>query len=377
MAEHIGGEALGAPAPATGNYKAMFDGITVDGEVHFVDLLITGTLISIAAAFNAKNPSGAAKLGRTADDLDKMLDFIFNSGSLRIDETNFAFQNELMSYVRTVLAGAEARDWEVTGALVDGTSIPISSGGAIAFGIRIPIPMSLRDEVLEEDGDQYKQGTERVKRGGWLPSVKNIAGVVALANGSATLAALSFDVEPVTDPNGDKYYSGPNWKMRSDPGLPAVVTLQTLPRAKRLFMWVDGIGAGPYTVNGAEQKTNKKTAAALISAFNRNRRRDGGDNTCARGVPLVWPRKGLKLAEMDFTPAQIYVKDESAPASQIFLTMSHETLDPAIAKRLRGQARIDNQGTNVTPSTPAPPSTHGNGVHARNASILGQGLKKA
>lgn len=371
--ENLGGKNLGGPPVATGNQKLLFDGITVEGEAVDVDLVVSGLVISTAAAFLAKNPTGDSKVARSADDTDKMLDFIFKTVDLRRDERVYLFQGELFSRIRTALSALCGRDIKPSGLLADGASIPVSTGAAAAFGLRVPLPLSLRDDLFEEDGDVYRVGTEALKKGGLFANIQNIAGNVVLANGTAVLSGLAFDLVPHIGP-GDKYYYGPSWKMETNPTQPAEVPYSQLRRAKRLFLIHDSDGtSGPYTMKGPVEMESLD-ATSINDAFVANRRAKGGDRTDKRGVMLMFPRKGLKLSERDMSPRQLYLKNVAGTTMDL-ISITHEPMDEVVAARLRGEAKTDNQGNAAKVVTPTPPSAHGsNQVHTRNASMLGQHL---
>lgn len=376
MAEHIGARALGGPVVATGNQQKLFDGITIEGEAHAVDLIVSGKLLSTGAAFNASNPSGSSKAARGADDVDKVLDGIFTNISLRLDEKRYLFQNELASRIRTAISALTARDVQVTGALVDGTSIPISTGTALAFTVRIPAPLSLRDDLMELDGDAYKQGTEALKKGGFFPNILATSGNIVLVNGTAVLSALALDTEIHIDPAGDRFYSGPSYKVETRATGVSEVTKETLKRAKRLLLIVDSTTGGPYTQHGDVER-DTQSQASVADEFNRNRRRLGGDNTSARGTVVIFPRRGLTLAEMDLTPTQVYLKDTSAN-NITTIDITHEPVDEEVAARVKGAAVIANKGAAVSVKRPTPPSAAGsNAVHTQNASILGRHITPA
>jgi hypothetical protein len=376
MAENLGGKPIAGPVIAVGNQKALFDALVLEGECHGMDAVITGQVISSGAAFPAKNPTGANKLALGLDDLDKFLDAVFTNSMFRVDEATKLWDGELMSIVRAALSGLNATDFAVSGALVDGAVIPISTGAAIPFGIRASIPFSLREELFPLDGDQYKIGTLKLKKGGFFPQFKQVAGNIALVNGTAVLSNLAMVLVPKTDTKGDPSYSGPTYKIESNLTEKAETT--TLRRAKRIFLFATNTATGgPYTING-HVKTDQQDAASFIAAFNQNRRATGGDNTCAKIIPLIWPRKNVVLAEKDHTPEDLYVKDFSGAATQGLISVTHEPEDQTVAGRIKGEVQQNNGGQKVVRYTPTPPSAHGSDqVHGRNKSALGGGFIKA
>jgi hypothetical protein len=361
---YLGSKALQLPNIGTGNKDVLLSGIPA-GEVHGLEFNFSGTGISSAAAFNFKNPSGSNKLARSSDDVDKLLAFIFSNATWNLDGSFKIFEALDVTILRTFLSFILALDFLVSGLCVDGTSVPISSGAAAAFGFTIYLPLSLRDALLE-DGDLFKQGSDRVSKGYVRWNIAAIAGNVVLGNGTMTVAAMAWSANVIFDAQGAKTYVGPTYKLQDRPNLQSDSPI--LDAGARFFLLDDGTTyTGNYTAS-APVELDQVPKAVLINAFNRSQRRNSSDeNSCARATPLYAMRHGLKFHELDMSSYQPKIRNDAGNTQHLLECF----IIPRSTQAVRDVATAIGGGSGVT-TVPSSPATRGGlPVPARLSRLIG------
>jgi hypothetical protein len=243
-------------------------------------------------------------------------------------------------------------DFILTGLLVDGTSIPISSGAAAAWAFAFYLPLSLRESMLE-DGDLFAQGSTRLVPGYVRTKMLANAGNVALGNGTMVVSAVACAAIPAYDPQGAASYVGPTCKF-TDPGGATLQADSPQLDAGARFLIIDDAGsayAGTYTTRDPIE-SDQVARAAYNNDYNRQWRKYGGDNSCARGTPVFSIRHGLKFHELDTSSYQPKIKNDSGNAQrllQMFFYLKSTRASQAVARKVSAGGPVST--ARVTPAT--------------------------
>lgn len=349
------------PALASGLVTVLLSGAP-EGLIHGVEFTFSASL-SNAAPFNSKNPTGDSQLARNGDDVDKFLAALIavSSGvTWNIDGTSpgVVFQGLDPTLLRSALDFINGHDLETTGGFVDGTPIP---AGGVTSTIKMYIPAAL-DRHLLEDGAEFAIGSDRFRKGRYDFNFANpLPATVALNNGTANIAALSWSANYVYDATGPSSRVGPQYKVVDLPNL--VSDKPRLDPAARAMLLDDGTTyAGTYTQVGPPVAAINTPGAAYINDYNRGHRVPALSwNPCARARPLVFlpePKSPLHTLNLqayshqvknDSGNTQHLVSIELAPKSGSALAAQHsEVAGP------NGIATIIEHSPRSLPGVPVP-----------------------
>lgn len=363
------------PAIAAGELKLQFDDAP-EGEILGVDVEMTFDGISSGSGFNISNPTGDSKPAKGGDDLDKVLDFLIAAAGvqLTVDGKHYNIRGMDASLVRSELEDANREDFRVGGAMVDGTAIAATGGSTKSLSFRAFFPFDLSKMPGLPDGDQYRQGSDRVKEG-WLSlTFAAIAGNVATVNSGIDKLVISNlawgNVQYRYRKNGFRTYVGPDWKINNAENLNATNPKLEAGIRVRMKSYDTADEGSTLTwsmpAQGNPRALNRCGYQALIDDFNREFRSGGEDwNPCARAIPLLWPAKNTPLDRLDVSPYAPQLTNEKGTAQKLV----HFFIQPAPATALR--AAMDFPGGKATEIRFPVASTNGRRVPAERLGLRG------
>jgi hypothetical protein len=283
----MGGVALPASGAAAQNFYNM-----PHGAIDALVLHISMGLISTAAAFNLAVYTGASAQAEGNDDIDKILNGIFNSWTLFWDNSNLCGTLTPAQW-RTILGNFNKRDFG--GTLVNGASCPISSGAATTFHLEIPIPVSLRRHFF--DGAMFTNGSERLKNGSLTYDVKALTPTVTCVAGSAVVSAVSVELK-VIHAAGEAGDVGPTWRVTRTLGYP---TTHKLPPADggRLFVADVLVPASNTATNINFGEATNWTPLDFGNEYEMNKLQVGGFAVNARCTPYLYIADDARFADFE------------------------------------------------------------------------------
>lgn len=188
--QYGGGWMGGISLQANGSNPQNFRNIS-PGPVSRFLLEIDVSLKSSAAAFALVVDTGQSAAGEGVDDLDLLLNGIFSRWIWWWDGMIQAF-NLTPAQLRTQLGVFNKRDF--VGSIINGASVPISSGSATAFKILIWVPVALDNLFL--DGNMFISGSKRLEDGQVQYNVgASLTPSIVLANGTAAVSGVGVDLK--------------------------------------------------------------------------------------------------------------------------------------------------------------------------------------
>lgn len=288
-----GGRMGGVPLNAGGEVQQPFTNIP-QGPISRILLKVAFSLLSTAAAFAMVVNTTASAAAEGVDDLDLLLNAMFTSLRLFWDPNSIAGTLTPAQW-RTVLGLFNQRDF--TGTVVNGVSVPISSGSAKALYVTLTFPVTL--DMYFDDGAIFANGSARLKTGAMAyTSGASLTPTVVLANGSAVVSGLSIDLktESGAGTSGD---IGHLWRVQRRLNLSNVYTFEE--RVMRLAL-LDILPAatnpgGPTNVGPYELWTPD----VFATRYQGERLNAGGYDVTARCTPYLWVEKSRKFLDFAAT----------------------------------------------------------------------------
>lgn len=257
----------------------------------YLDVTITGKqTVGVATGFALNVDSGADAGAEGVDDMDLLLDAIFNSLALFWEPDNICGVMK-PSHWRTILGMLNQRDFG--GTFRNGAAVP-AANALVTFHVLIPFPVSL--DKYFADGEIFTQGSERIKRGQLDYNVASTTPTVVLANGSFTVTALavSLNTESGIGTVGDV---GPTWRVNRYSGLPTIYDFPALSGGRIALL--DTTPPASSTISAATVGENTLQSPSLFQGrYQADRLHSGGYDITFRATPFIFLEQKAKF--MDF-----------------------------------------------------------------------------
>lgn len=349
MSQYGGGRMGGVALPASGTVTQNFSNIP-KGPVSRLFLTLTLSLISTAAAFAAVVSTAGSAAAEGVDDLDLLLNAIFNFFTLYWEAGNQCGSLTPAQW-RTVLGLFNQSDF--SGGFLNGTSIPVSTGSAKQVNIVLPIPVSL--ENYFEDGGIFANGSNRLETGQLDYNIKALTPTVVMANGSAVVSGLSVSLLAESGA-GTENDIGHTWKVNRQANLSTVYQFGP-------GMRIALLDAAPAPSNACTAYNVEDfqlwTPTAFQTKYQQERLNFGGYDVTQRCTPLLWIGRNRKFT--DFV-AQLGVAPKVDAVSGVSSLTVYDIVSvppaPAAIERVSTKAGGGGQVT-ITHPTPRslPPGT--------------------
>jgi hypothetical protein len=281
------------PLGGIGAYERDFQAVK-PGCIGSMNLRLNFSIISAGAAFVASVLTAQSAAAEGVDDTDVITAAIASALSWRIDASTYLFQNFTMPQLRTILGALNQRDF--TGTFLNGASIPISSGAAKGYSIEITIPLSLAGYL--NDGENFAQGSERIKSGSAIVNFSNPSTGIVLTNGTATLSAVTMTIETI-GVVGQPTDLGPTWHAERNLNYPNTVSLKPAPRlflADILPAATNPVAENGYTVTGQEDLP-LVGVSFLDNRYQQQKQPVGGYDITQRCTPIYFMRTNTPTTE--------------------------------------------------------------------------------
>ncbi len=346
MQQYGGGRMGGVALSAGGTVTQLFRNVP-KGSVERLLLTVALSLKSSGSAFNAVVSTGASAAAEAIDDLDLLLNAIFSRFTIYWDKETMC-GNLTPAQWRTMFGMFNIHDFG--GSLVNGVSVPASTGAATAFTCIITIPVSLARYFL--DGGIFAQGSAHISQG----SIDYTAGSsltpsVVLANGTAAVSAVSVSLTAETGA-GTAGDVGCLWKVSRTANLP---TIFPLPKTNgfRVFLG-EGTPAATFAATDVSVGPWERIPPAnYASKYKSERIPQGGFDVTARLTPYLYMDRDKRFLDFAALMDELTVDAATGASAQILYDV---TGLPPSASAQRDVAQQIGAGGPVSQSYPSPAS---------------------